>query len=34
MWEYPPVARFYREMASFARLITLDQRGIGLSLRR
>jgi class 3 adenylate cyclase len=33
MWEYPPVARFYREMASFARLITLDQRGIGLSDR-
>ena len=33
LWEYPPVERFYREMASFARLILLDQRGVGLSDR-
>ncbi len=33
LWEYPPVERFYREMASFARVILLDQRGAGLSDR-
>ena len=33
LWEHPPVARFHREMASFARLIMLDQRGVGLSDR-
>jgi class 3 adenylate cyclase len=33
MWEYAPAARFHREMASFARVIMLDQRGIGLSDR-
>jgi class 3 adenylate cyclase len=33
LWGYPPVARFHREMASFARVILLDQRGLGLSDR-
>jgi class 3 adenylate cyclase/pimeloyl-ACP methyl ester carboxylesterase len=33
MWEFSPVVRFYREMASFARVVILDQRGIGLSDR-
>ena len=33
LWEYPPVARFHRYMASFARVIMLDQRGVGLSDR-
>ncbi len=33
LWEYPPVVRFHREMASFARVILLDQRGVGLSDR-
>jgi class 3 adenylate cyclase len=33
MWDFPPIARFHREMASFARVVILDQRGIGLSDR-
>jgi class 3 adenylate cyclase len=33
LWEHPPIARFHREMASIARLIMLDQRGVGLSDR-
>jgi class 3 adenylate cyclase len=33
LWEYPTVMRFHREMASFARVIMFDQRGIGLSDR-
>ena len=33
LWEHPPIERFHREMASFARLILLDQRGLGLSDR-
>src|SRR5207247_2546337 len=33
MWEHAPVARFYGQLASFARLIMLDQRGVGLSDR-
>jgi class 3 adenylate cyclase len=33
LWEHPPVVRFHREMASFARVILLDQRGVGLSDR-
>lgn len=33
LWDHPPVARFHREMASFARVIMLDQRGVGLSDR-
>jgi class 3 adenylate cyclase len=33
MWEYPPVVRFHEAMASFARVILLDQRGLGLSDR-
>ena len=31
MWEFAPVERFHREMASFARVIQMDQRGVGLS---
>jgi len=33
MWEHPPIVRFHQEMASFARVVLLDQRGIGLSDR-
>ncbi len=33
LWEYEPVARFHREIAGFARLILMDQRGVGLSDR-
>lgn len=33
MWEYPPIERFHRHMASSARVILLDQRGQGLSDR-
>jgi class 3 adenylate cyclase len=33
MWEYQPAAQFHRAMASFARVIMLDQRGVGLSDR-
>jgi class 3 adenylate cyclase/pimeloyl-ACP methyl ester carboxylesterase len=33
LWDYPPVARFHREIAGFARLILMDQRGVGLSDR-
>jgi class 3 adenylate cyclase/pimeloyl-ACP methyl ester carboxylesterase len=33
LWEYQPVARFHREIAGFARLILMDQRGVGLSDR-
>ena len=33
MWEYPPIERFHRQMASFARVILIDQRGVGLSDR-
>ena len=33
IWEYPPIERFHREMSSFARVILIDQRGIGLSDR-
>ena len=33
LWEHPPVVRFHQEMASFARVIMLDQRGVGLSDR-
>ena len=32
-WEEPIVARFLRELASFARLILFDNRGTGLSDR-
>lgn len=32
-WEYPPLARFYRHLASVCRLIVMDKRGIGLSDR-
>src|SRR6266513_638649 len=31
VWEYPPIARFMEGMASFARVITFDRRGYGLS---
>jgi class 3 adenylate cyclase len=30
-WEWPPLARFYRALASFARLIVFDRRGTGMS---
>ena len=30
-WELPPLARFYRRLASFSRLILFDKRGTGLS---
>ncbi|MBD0330174.1 MAG: adenylate/guanylate cyclase domain-containing protein [Thermoleophilia bacterium] len=32
-WEYPPLAAFYRRLASFARVIVFDKRGTGLSDR-
>jgi class 3 adenylate cyclase len=32
-WEAPPLARFYRRLASFSRLILFDKRGVGLSDR-
>lgn len=32
-WEDPITARFYRELASFTRLILFDKRGVGLSDR-
>ena len=31
LWEYPFVAKFHRAMTRFARVITMDQRGVGLS---
>src|SRR6185295_1967130 len=30
-WEVPPLARFLRRLASFARLIFIDKRGTGMS---
>ena len=30
-WEHPPLAHFYRRLASFARLIIFDKRGTGMS---
>ena len=33
IWEEPAVARFWRRLASFSRLITFDCRGTGLSDR-
>jgi pimeloyl-ACP methyl ester carboxylesterase len=32
-WEFPPMAAFFSRLASFARLITFDKRGTGLSER-
>jgi class 3 adenylate cyclase len=32
-WEEPSLARFYRRLASFSRLVLLDKRGTGLSDR-
>jgi len=32
-WEVPPLADFYRRLASFSRLILFDKRGMGLSDR-
>lgn len=32
-WDWPPLAAFYRALASFARLILFDKRGTGLSDR-
>lgn len=34
LWEHPAVARFFRRLASFARLIIFDKRGQGLSDRQ
>jgi class 3 adenylate cyclase len=31
IWEHPPAARFLEKLASFARVITFDRRGSGLS---
>ena len=33
LWEHPTTARFMRRLASFARVITFDKRGQGLSDR-
>jgi pimeloyl-ACP methyl ester carboxylesterase len=33
MWDDPPVARYVRRLASFARVVTFDKRGTGLSDR-
>src|SRR5688500_20293436 len=33
LWEEPSVARFFRRLASFSRLITFDKRGTGMSDR-
>jgi pimeloyl-ACP methyl ester carboxylesterase len=33
LWEHPSVARFFRRLASFSRLIVFDKRGQGLSDR-
>lgn len=30
-WDFPPLARFYRALAGFTRLILFDKRGTGLS---
>jgi len=32
-WQYPPLARYYRRLASFCRLILVDRRGTGMSDR-
>ncbi|MFO0576061.1 MAG: alpha/beta fold hydrolase [Polyangia bacterium] len=32
-WQHPVVARFFRQLASFARVVLLDRRGCGLSSR-
>jgi pimeloyl-ACP methyl ester carboxylesterase len=32
-WGHPPMARFFRALASFSRLILFDKRGTGLSDR-
>jgi class 3 adenylate cyclase len=32
-WEWPPMADFFRQLASFSRLIMFDKRGVGLSDR-
>src|SRR6186713_1074428 len=31
MWEEPSIARFFRRLASFSRLILFDKRGTGVS---
>jgi class 3 adenylate cyclase len=33
IWEEPSVARYYRRLASFSRLILFDKRGVGMSDR-
>lgn len=33
VWQHPVVARFFRQLASFARVVLLDRRGCGLSSR-
>jgi pimeloyl-ACP methyl ester carboxylesterase len=32
-WDVPPLARFYRRLGTFARVILFDKRGVGLSDR-
>jgi class 3 adenylate cyclase len=32
-WQYPPLARYYRRLAGFSRLILVDRRGTGMSDR-
>jgi class 3 adenylate cyclase len=32
-WDVPPLARFYRRLGAFARVILFDKRGVGLSDR-
>jgi pimeloyl-ACP methyl ester carboxylesterase len=32
-WEHPPLVRFLRRLASFARVVVFDRRGLGLSDR-
>ncbi|MGH9894255.1 MAG: alpha/beta fold hydrolase, partial [bacterium] len=31
LWDAPPAVRFFRRLASFARIILFDRRGVGLS---
>jgi len=33
VWDLPPLARYFRRLASFSRLILFDRRGVGLSDR-
>jgi pimeloyl-ACP methyl ester carboxylesterase len=33
MWNFPPLAHFARQLASFSRVVLFDKRGTGLSRR-